>query len=98
MSELEFAVRMFADKVYLVGVDLALPGGMTHAEGTRYRKKVDLADLIPQEDVNGNLVYTNYVLIESKTWFELIMEEAEGIEFINMSDVGLKLKGTVPFK
>ncbi len=95
--ELEFTVRMFADRVYLLGVDLSLPGGMTHAEGTRYRKKVDVTNLIPLEDVNGNTVYTDCVLIESKAWFEMIMEETEGIEFVNMSDVGVKLKGTIPY-
>ncbi len=98
--ELEFAVRMFADKIYLVGVDLSLPGGLTHAEGTTYRQRIEMSDLedkIPVEDVNGGIVYTNHILIESKTWFELIMGETEGVEYINMSDVGVKLKGTIPY-
>lgn len=92
--ELEFAIRMFADKVYLLGVDLSLPGGMSHAEGTEYRTKLDVSELIPMEDVNGNTVYTDHALIESISWFETIMAETEGIEYINMSDVGVKLKGT----
>lgn len=96
--ELEFAMRMFADKVYLLGVDLSLPGGLTHAEGTEYRTKVDVSELIPIEDVNGNTVYTDHALIESISWFETIMAETEGIEYINMSDVGAKLKGTKPYQ
>lgn len=96
--ELEFAVRMFADRIYFLGVDLSLPGGMTHAEGTKYRHKVDVSELIPVEDVNGKIVYTDHALIDSITWFEMIMSETEGIEYINMSDVGVKLKGTIPYK
>lgn len=92
--EAEFAIRMFPDKVYLLGVDLSLPGGMTHAEGTTYRQKLDVSEMIPMEDVNGNIVYTDHALKDSISWFELIMSETEGIEYINMSDVGVKLKGT----
>ncbi len=99
--ELEFAIRKFADRVYLVGIDLSLPGGVTHATGTNYREIIGdeaMKKKIPVTDVNGNTVYTNSVLIESKNWFELIIAETEGIEFVNMSDIGVRIEGTHPYK
>ncbi len=88
------ASRFGAENLYLVGVDMAYPNGITHAEGTAQRKKVELEGLIPLEGVNGDTVYTDKVFKIYHGEVETLFQEADWISFYNMSQVGAKLAGT----
>lgn len=88
------AYRFGARNVYLVGVDMAYPSGLTHAEGTAQRKKVDLEGMIPLEGVNGETVYTDKILKLYHGEVQTLIKEADQITFYNMSQIGAKIDGT----
>lgn len=91
---MEFAIRCFVDRIYMVGLDLSYPGAISHAEGTVARKKMDISNMIPVPAVNGGIVYTDISLDTYRMWIEYIINETIGIEYINMSKEGAKIKGT----
>ena len=50
---IEAAVRFGAKKIYLVGVDLAYPNGLSHAEGTMDRTVKSTEDMLPVKGVGA---------------------------------------------
>ena len=92
---MEFAIRCFVDRIYMVGLDLAYPGAVSHAEGTESRKKMDISNMIAVTAVHGGIVYTDVSLDTYRMWIEFIINETVGIEYINMSKEGAKIKGTL---
>lgn len=90
------ASRFGAENIYLVGVDMAYPGGVSHAEGTAQRKRIE-GD-IPLEGVNGDTVYTDKILKLYHEEVEKLIEEAKHIIFYNMSQIGAKLAGTKSYE
>ncbi|MCM1185068.1 MAG: DUF115 domain-containing protein [Lachnoclostridium sp.] len=92
------ASRFGAENVYLVGVDMAYPGGVTHAEGTAQRKKVSLEGMIPLEGVNGETVYTDKIMKLYYEEVQTLFKEASQITFYNMSQIGAKLAGTKSYE
>lgn len=88
------ASKFGAENVYLVGVDMAYPKGITHAAGTAQRKKISEEGLIPLKGVDGGTVYTDKVLKLYHGEVETLIKEADQISFYNMSQVGAKLAGT----
>ena len=95
---LEFAVRYYADRVYLVGADMAYPGGASHADGTIDQHVVDTAGMIPVMGMDGQTVYSDNLLETFRAWMELIMSATEGIEYINMSKHGAVIKGARAYR
>lgn len=88
------ATRFGAENIYLVGVDMAYPGGITHAEGTARRNKKSLEGLIPLEGTDGGTVYTDKVFNIYRQQIEKLVKEAPHISFYNMSQIGAKILGT----
>ncbi|MBR1930095.1 MAG: motility associated factor glycosyltransferase family protein [Lachnospiraceae bacterium] len=92
---MEFAIRFGAGKIYLVGVDLAYPGGLSHASGTNEQRKVELSGLVEVPGVHGKRVYTNDTFSLYRQWIEYRIAQTPDITYINMSDVGAQIKGTL---
>ena len=92
------ASRLGAQNIYLVGVDMAYPGGITHAEGTAQRKKVSEKGLIPVESVDGGTVYTDKIMKIYHEEVETLIQEADHITFYNMSQIGAKLAGAKSYE
>lgn len=90
---LETAVRFNAENIYLVGVDLAYPGGITHAAGTMDRKKISMDNLIPVEGCGGTTVYSDTVFISYRREIERLIAGYPGIFWFNMSTVGARIAG-----
>ena len=91
----EFAVRCFVDRIYLLGADFAYPDSVSHALGTAARKHIGTDGMIPVRSVKGETVYTDVLLDSYRKAIELVASETEGIEYINMSTGGASIAGTV---
>lgn len=95
---LEVAIRFGAEKIYLVGVDLAYPGGVSHATGTMDRSTRSLEGLIPVEGVGGETVYSNRVFITYREGIEEKIKQTPQITYYNMSSVGAKIAGAIEWE
>lgn len=91
---MEVAVRFKAENIFLVGVDLAYPGGVTHATGTMDRTQISVDNLIPIEGCDGTMVYADTVFISYRHDIEDMIAQTPGISYYNMSNVGAKIAGT----
>ncbi|MDE7224116.1 MAG: DUF115 domain-containing protein [Acetatifactor sp.] len=91
---LETAVWFKAEKIFLVGVDLAYPGGITHATGTLDRTQISMDNLIPIEGYGGKTVYSDRVFISYRHEIESLIAQTPWISYYNMSNVGAKIVGT----
>lgn len=94
---LEAAVRFKAERIFLVGVDLAYPGGVTHATGTMDRSQKSIDNLIPIEGCRGTTVYSDTVFISYRHEIEDMIAHTPWISYYNMSCVGAKIAGTQTF-
>lgn len=91
---LEAALWLKAESIYLVGVDLAYPGGISHAAGTMDRREMPMDHLIPIEGCGGTTVYSDTVFISYRREIEDLIAQYPGIFWYNMSNVGAKIAGT----
>lgn len=91
---LEAAIRFGAEQIYLVGVDLAYPGGVSHATGTMDYTEKKLDGLIPTESNDGTTVYTDMAFLSYREQIEEKIEKTPWISYYNMSRTGAKIAGT----
>ena len=92
---LEFAIQFGADSIYMVGVDLAYPDGISHASGTMDRtvKRVDGMQKIP--GTMGKEVYADRVFITYREGIEKRIKMHPQITFYNMSKLGAHIEGAI---
>ncbi len=90
---IEAAVRLGAKKVYLVGLDLAFPGGEVHADGMPHEKFGYKSEAMLVPSVNERVVETTPVFNDFRLGIEQILERNPEIDFINMSKDGALIKG-----
>ncbi len=91
---IEAAVRFGARRIYLVGVDLAYPKGVSHAEGLMDRTEKNTEDMLPVEGVGGLPVYADTMFILYRKWIEDKIALTPDITYYNMSRVGARIAGT----
>lgn len=91
---LEAAVRFKAEKIFMVGVDLAYPEGVTHATDTMDRTQKSMDKLVPIEGCKGQTVYSDTVFISYRHEIEDMIAQTPWISYYNMSCVGAKIAGT----
>ncbi len=91
---IEVAVKFGAKRIHFVGVDLAYPGGMTHATDTMDREQKKIEKLTPIVGVGGMTVYADAPFIAYREWIEAKIKETPQIEYVNMSSVGARIKGS----
>jgi len=103
-SALAFCHFTGASQVVMLGQDLAFTGNKTHAEGTFYDGRNDLAEndeYIWIEDVYGGKVPTDRAFYSFKTWFDDFVQTYNGdTVFIDATEGGAKIQGTeiMPFR
>lgn len=90
---MEAAIRFGATKVYLVGVDLAYPDGISHASNTMDRSEKSTERMIPIKSVTGGLVYTEQNFIVYREWIEDRIKMTPHIKYYNMSKIGAHIEG-----
>ena len=91
---IDIAIRFGVERVYMIGVDLAYPGEISHAKGTNLYSKVDTSNLVKIQSVNGNMVYTDTAFNLYREWIEYRIAQHPEIEFINVSRSGALINGT----
>ena len=91
---LDIAVQFKAKNIYFIGVDMAYPGGQSHASGSVAERKVDTSKLTAIEGTNGETVYTDELFLRYLKEIENIISEHPEINFYNLSKIGAKIKGT----
>ena len=94
-TAMDFALHFGVEKLYLVGVDLSYPNGISHAADTGNRKKIDMGSLFPIEGVGGNTVYTDTVFRSFLEAIEYLITKNKNTIYYNMSKVGARIKGTI---
>ncbi len=90
---IEAALRLGAKKIYLVGLDLAFPGGVVHANDMPHEKIGYKSEAITVPSVNGSSVETTPVFNDFRIGIEEIIARNPSIEFVNMSHDGAYIKG-----
>lgn len=90
---MEVAIRFDATKVYLVGVDLAYPDGISHASNTMDRSVKNTDRMVPVKSVTGDVVYTEQNFIGYREWIENRIKETPHIKYYNMSKIGAHIEG-----
>lgn len=96
-SALDAAIRFGAKTIYLAGVDMAYPGGVTHAKGTQQRRVLDTEHMAAIESADGGTVYADAVFVMYRKCIEERIAEAPQVTYYNLSRVGAKIKGTIPY-
>ncbi len=90
----EAAIRLGAKKIYLVGQDLAYPGGQRYAKDMPHQQASDIGYDLLVLSVDGDMVGT----CEAFDWFRKALEYQIGkydhVVFINLSQHGAYIKGT----
>lgn len=95
---LETAIYLEVQKIYLAGVDMAFPGGMTHAFGTMDQSVKSSKHLIPVPGVGGTTVYADEPFIIYRQWIERRIRETRQITYVNLSRTGARIEGTLEEK
>lgn len=94
-TAMELAVKLGAVKVYLLGLDLAYPDAISHAEDTPQRKKMNQQNLTMVEKVGGGQVYSDYGFTIYREAIEKYIAGNKKVKFYNLSKLGARIKGTV---
>ena len=93
----EAAIKFDAQTVYLAGLDLAYPGGEKYAAGMPHTDQDMTDSAVYVNSVDGGMVPTS----ETFCWFREAIEAQiaahPNIKFINMSENGALIKGTMRF-
>jgi hypothetical protein len=92
-TALDIGITYGCRRIIFAGLDLAYTDGYAHASGTSRRKAADFDNLLQVEDIYGKLVYTNRSLNMFRLWIENRINNVKGIEFIDATEGGAKIKG-----
>lgn len=93
-----FAAHMGCSPITFIGQDFAYTGEKFHADSSAFKednKVENKIDFIEVKDVFGGLVKTDQKLNLYKTNMEDIMKNYEDITFINSTEGGANMKGTI---
>lgn len=92
---IEVAIQFRAKVIYLAGVDLAYPGGVSHASDTMDRAVKSVKNMRPVCGVMGKTVYTTPVFSIYLQWLENHIANQPQIVWYNMSTKGARIQGTI---
>ena len=88
------AITLGARTIIFIGFDLSYPDGISHADGTSGKKKLDTTGFIGVESIDGTIVYATNVFIIYRNWIENEIKKHPDIEFIDATEGGAKIAGT----
>ncbi len=94
-TALDVALRLGAEKVVFLGLDLAFTDNLAHAEGTSNRIATDMEELIPVRAQNGGTVYADHKFIMYRKWIERRLNGADVRKgsVINATEGGSYIEG-----
>ena len=88
------AITLGARTIIFIGFDLSYPDGISHADGTLGKKKLDTTGFVGVESIDGTIVYATNVFIIYRNWIENEIKKHLDIEFIDATEGGAKIAGT----
>ena len=88
------AITLGARTIIFIGFDLSYPDGISHADGTSGKKKLDTTGFVGVESIDGTIVYATNVFIIYRNWIENEIKKHPDIEFIDATEDGAKIAGT----
>ncbi|MBR1930096.1 MAG: DUF115 domain-containing protein [Lachnospiraceae bacterium] len=94
---LDILLRFGVKSIYLVGVDLAYPDGISHATGTMDRKKQDITGMEMVDSVTGGKVPADTLFVGYRKWIERKLQEYQSVKVYNLSSMGAMIEGTIPY-
>ncbi len=92
-AALDIGIGLGCSRIIFVGLDLAFTDQFAHASDTSRRNITQLQDMRQVEDIHGNLIYTSRSLDLFRIWIENCIRETSGIEFIDATEGGARIKG-----
>lgn len=92
---LEAAVRLGAQIVWMVGVDLSYPDNAQYAAGTMHEIIDTNVGMCNTESVDGGIVKTSKTFLFFLSIIERQIASYPRVRFINMSKRGAKIKGAI---
>ena len=95
---LSFLVEAECSHIIFMGQDLSYISGESHAKGTNDSEENKIKsknNFIQTQDIYGNTVFTTNDMLTMKFSFEKIINDHKNIEFINATEGGLQIEGTV---
>lgn len=96
-----YAVMLGCNPIIFIGQDLAYTNEKSHASISQNRdgkvgfKELKREDDIYVEDINGDSVRTSLILNEYRRFLETIISNSPDTLFINATEGGAKIKGTI---
>lgn len=90
---IETALRLGAKKIYLVGLDLGYPGGITYAKSVSHKREEGKKGNCTVRSVNGKMIETNQVFDMFRGIIEEQIAHHPETKFVNMSKNGALIKG-----
>lgn len=97
-TALDIGIQFGCKRIIFLGLDLAYTDNYVHASDTSSRELSNTNDLRQVEDINGKLVYTSRNLDMYRKWIEKRIDGVKGIEFIDATEGGAKIKGMKAMK
>lgn len=100
---LDIALHISSGPVCLIGQDLGYTGGYSHAEGNINRKSLEEfkkqgRELIEIEANDGSKLWTDYIYLDMKKWFENYLVYNKNREVYNATLKGAKIEGMIPIE
>lgn len=92
-TALDIGIQFGCKRIIFLGLDLAFTDNYVHASNTSRRELTNTNDLRQVEDIHGDLVYTSRSLDMYRKWIEKRIDGVTGIEFIDATEGGAKIKG-----
>lgn len=92
-TALDIGINLGCKRIIFLGLDLAYTNNFVHAADTSRRNLVSTEGLRQVEDIDGNLIYTSRSLDMYREWIEKRIEDVKGIEFMDATEGGAKIRG-----
>lgn len=103
-TAIQIAKYMGAEKIVFAGQDMSFPGEQYYAKGAKHLTADNLKERVKKsnlevENVKGSMNRSNISMKSLQENIEKLISSINGVEFINTSSLGAKIRGTefVPF-
>ncbi len=93
-TALDVAIRMGCNPIVFVGQDLGFTDNKSHSSKTYSRRIFESQGLRDVEDIYGNTIQTSKNLYIYLRWIQNRIAEETGIEFIDATEGGARIRGT----
>ncbi|QHQ60702.1 DUF115 domain-containing protein [Anaerocolumna sedimenticola] len=92
-TALDVGINLGCKRIIFLGLDLAYTNNFVHASNTSRRNLASTEGLRQVEDIEGNLIYTSRSLDMYREWIEKRIAGVKGVEFIDATEGGARIRG-----